>query len=315
MLLTVLALASTAIQPAVPARAESTIPALLSDQDYPAAAIRNEEQGTVAFRLDISASGAVTGCAITSPSGSKLLDETTCRIMTERARFIPARDGAGRTVHDSFNGRIRWVLPPPPTGSPPLRTATRGISNVWEVTAARRQRSCRSELRFESGEKVHLDRCIALDQKFVAAAAAYLEARPEEVLTVRLENRWLLDPVLPFDPAPAHRGDILARAEGDYRLNDDLTVQNCVEGRFSARFNWRPAPCFRKGFAGQVPPATRSLRMEVQWVVSRGPDTERPAQLPSFVSADGKHVVPVALRPGDGRQAGANPLGESPHQP
>lgn len=306
------ALAFAASEPAVRARIEGSIPAFLTDDDYPEEAIRNEEQGTVAIRLEIRATGAINSCSVTESSGSKLLDETTCRIMSERARFIPARDGRGRAVADSFTSRIVWRLPESSGSS--LQTSLRGITNVWEFTAAGRQRACRSEMLYEAGERINLDRCIPLDANFVVAAAAYLKARPEEVLTIRLENRWMLDPVLPFGPPPPYRGEILARAEGDYRLNEDLTVRDCVPGRFSARFNWRPAPCFRKSFAEQVPAAKRSLRMEVQWVVSRRPDTERPAQVPSFVSADGL-TVPIEMRPREDGKTGADPLGEGPLRP
>jgi TonB family protein len=286
------ALAFAVVEPASRARIEGSISAILSDDDYPIEAIRKQEQGTVAFRLEISETGKVASCSVTESSGSKLIDETTCRIMSERARFNPARDARGRAVADSFNSRIVWRLPDSPPGTP-LQTALRAINNVWEVTADGRQRSCRRERVFEGGEQLNIGECNKLNLKFVAAAATYLRARPEEILTIRLENRWLLDPVLPFPPVPAHRGEILSRGEGDYRLNDDLTVRDCSEGRFSARFDWLPAPCFRKDFADEVPAATGGLRMEVQWVVSRGPDTERPAQMPSLVAADGTMVLPL----------------------
>ena len=144
LLLIAHALTVSATEPAVRTRIEGRIADLLSDDDYPVEAIRKQEQGTVAFRLEISETGKIASCSVTESSGSKLIDENTCRIMSERARF-----------------------------------------------------------------------------------------------------------------------------------------------------DWLPAPCFRKDFADEVPAATRGLRMEVQWVVSRGPDTERPAQMPSLVAADGTMVLPL----------------------
>src|SRR5688572_26778448 len=76
--------------------------------DYPPEALRNSETGTVGFRLDADATGAVTACTVTSSSGSTLLDTTTCRLMRERARFEPARDKAGQAVAGSFATRVRW---------------------------------------------------------------------------------------------------------------------------------------------------------------------------------------------------------------
>jgi TonB family protein len=83
----------------------------MSDQDYPAAAIRAGESGTVAIRLDVDAQGRVTGCTVTASSGSATLDSTTCRIMQTRGHFRPARDGGGKEVASTWSTRITWRLP------------------------------------------------------------------------------------------------------------------------------------------------------------------------------------------------------------
>jgi len=83
----------------------------LSSDDYPAAAMRNEEQGTVAVWLDIGTDGRVTGCTVSSSSGSASLDTATCRIFRARGRFRPARNPAGEPVPGAVRERIRWVLP------------------------------------------------------------------------------------------------------------------------------------------------------------------------------------------------------------
>ena len=84
---------------------------LLTDADYPDEAIRANEQGTVAFRLDVASDGKPSGCSVLSSSGSATLDATTCRIMTERARFQPARDAKGKPTTDQVTARISWRLP------------------------------------------------------------------------------------------------------------------------------------------------------------------------------------------------------------
>ena len=94
-----------------PARARANLASYVSDTDYPAAAIRGEEQGTARFRLTVGADGRVTGCAITGSSGSSSLDAATCRIMKSRARFTPARDSSGAATADTVSNAIRWVLP------------------------------------------------------------------------------------------------------------------------------------------------------------------------------------------------------------
>jgi TonB family protein len=93
-------------------RARTNLASYLSDNDYPAEAIRLGQQGTVGFRLFIDADGLVSDCRIISSSGYASLDEATCRIMRARARFTPAHDASGHPIPDTISSRIRWVLPP-----------------------------------------------------------------------------------------------------------------------------------------------------------------------------------------------------------
>ncbi len=92
-------------------RARANLVTIFSTNDYPAEAIRRNEQGTVAFQLSINRQGWVSGCRIVSSSGSETLDRATCDIIRSRARFEPARDSAGRRVPDQYSGKIRWELP------------------------------------------------------------------------------------------------------------------------------------------------------------------------------------------------------------
>lgn len=117
---------ASAAPAAEPSRAVSMTPLheLVSSDDYPAAALRRDEQGTVAFRLDIGTAGEVRSCSVIQSSGSPALDEVSCRIMTERARFTPARDEKGKPVEDQAVSRIRWVLPEDVPGDPRLNAVT-----------------------------------------------------------------------------------------------------------------------------------------------------------------------------------------------
>lgn len=82
-----------------------------SPDDYPETALEDRAQGFVAYRLEIGPDGRVIGCAIMQSSGSAALDNDTCRIVSSRARFTPARDGAGRYVPDHRDGWVTWRLP------------------------------------------------------------------------------------------------------------------------------------------------------------------------------------------------------------
>lgn len=82
-----------------------------TNDDYPAAAQRAGDSGTTGFRLTVGTDGRVTGCTVTASSGSSILDDTTCRLVTRRARFNPGKDASGNAIGGTFNNRIRWVLP------------------------------------------------------------------------------------------------------------------------------------------------------------------------------------------------------------
>lgn len=93
-----------------PARARANLATYVSNDDYPASALRNEESGTTGFRLTVGPNGRVTNCVVTSSSGSSALDSATCRIMRSRARFTPARDNRGNPTTDTVSSRITWRI-------------------------------------------------------------------------------------------------------------------------------------------------------------------------------------------------------------
>lgn len=79
--------------------------------DYPTRALREEREGTTSFRVTVGPDGRVTGCSVTSSSGSPDLDDATCQNVTRRARFNPATDGEGQPTAGSYSNRVRWVIP------------------------------------------------------------------------------------------------------------------------------------------------------------------------------------------------------------
>ena len=96
--------------------------------DYPPAAILAGEEGIVGFRLGVDEQGRTVACTITQSSGSALLDGTTCRLMTLRARFQPAKDAEGKAVASAFQSRTKWVIPQFRPPSPGLLVTTVSVS-------------------------------------------------------------------------------------------------------------------------------------------------------------------------------------------
>lgn len=81
-----------------------------NETDYPSAARRAEQQGTVRVSYTVGADGRVTACRIVQSSGSSPLDSTTCRIFERRFRYSPARDSAGNPVPQTISQSVRWQL-------------------------------------------------------------------------------------------------------------------------------------------------------------------------------------------------------------
>jgi periplasmic protein TonB len=82
----------------------------ISNDDYPPAAIRAEQQGTTTALISVGADGRVQRCEIAGSSGSAILDETTCRLITRRFRYQPAvRDG--QPTASTVRQRVTWRLP------------------------------------------------------------------------------------------------------------------------------------------------------------------------------------------------------------
>lgn len=81
-----------------------------NETDYPDAARRREEQGTVRVSYVVDAEGRVSGCTVVQSSGSSSLDATTCRIFERRFRYAPARDASGNPVPASMTQSVTWRL-------------------------------------------------------------------------------------------------------------------------------------------------------------------------------------------------------------
>jgi protein TonB len=82
-----------------------------NSEDYPPGPLRRAEEGVTGFTLTIRPDGTVSGCEITKSSGSDDLDQTTCTLITERARFEAATDDHGRKVAGTWSSSIRWQIP------------------------------------------------------------------------------------------------------------------------------------------------------------------------------------------------------------
>lgn len=108
------------VQPDPPRPAPSFIPKRpaprngsnwITDNDYPRRALIDHVEGSAGYRLVIGANGRVSDCQLTRPTGNRALDDATCRLISDRARFDPATDENGTKVQGTFTGSVRWQIP------------------------------------------------------------------------------------------------------------------------------------------------------------------------------------------------------------
>jgi protein TonB len=81
----------------------------VSEDDYPPASLRAEEEGRTVITISISAQGKVDTCSVTTSSGFPKLDEKTCQIATRRFRFKPALQN-GTPVASTKVLPVRWQI-------------------------------------------------------------------------------------------------------------------------------------------------------------------------------------------------------------
>jgi len=80
--------------------------------DYPPRANRAGKGGSVIVHFDVRPDGTIHRCRIRQSSGHPDIDATTCRLIEERFRYAPARDGRGQPVPDVAGWRQDWWLEP-----------------------------------------------------------------------------------------------------------------------------------------------------------------------------------------------------------
>lgn len=82
----------------------------ITGNDYPRRAYEAGIGGTLFVRYIVGVRGRVTDCTVTRSSGNAELDAATCRLITERFRFKPRRNAAGKPVPSVITEDHTWVV-------------------------------------------------------------------------------------------------------------------------------------------------------------------------------------------------------------
>lgn len=83
----------------------------ITTNDYPARPLRDGVEGVAEYRVVIGSNGLVSSCEITQSTGDGTLDQTTCRLISRKARFQAATDESGASVVGTYTGKVRWDIP------------------------------------------------------------------------------------------------------------------------------------------------------------------------------------------------------------
>lgn len=83
---------------------------VFKEENYPFWAKKNAVEGRVRFRVAVDAAGRPLGCEVTEPSSVQDLDQPTCDLLMDQARFAPALDKRGRPIPGIYSRVVRWQL-------------------------------------------------------------------------------------------------------------------------------------------------------------------------------------------------------------
>lgn len=81
----------------------------VSQDDYPGASLRAEEEGTARVEVVVDTRGRVSACTVIQSSGHSRLDDATCRLAQRRWRFKPAQTD-GVDVESRYQQNVRWQI-------------------------------------------------------------------------------------------------------------------------------------------------------------------------------------------------------------
>jgi TonB family protein len=84
----------------------------ITSNDYPRSAVKQHHEGRIAVELTVDVSGALSNCTVKAGTGWPELDETTCQLLMQRAKFAPARDMQGALLGAVIEWRFVWTLSP-----------------------------------------------------------------------------------------------------------------------------------------------------------------------------------------------------------
>lgn len=92
-------------------RPERNIFTYATSNDYPRSALAAGAMGEAHVLVSVGVDRRASDCRTIRSSSNKDIDAMTCRIVTERVRYIPGRDRSGRPIAAPLYLTMRWEIP------------------------------------------------------------------------------------------------------------------------------------------------------------------------------------------------------------
>lgn len=99
---------------AIPAKIKESWASYVSSFDYPMKALFSRAGGESHILVDVGTDGRGSNCRVIVHSNNEEIDQTTCKVATERARYVPAQDVNGQPIAAPTYLVFRWEMPSPP---------------------------------------------------------------------------------------------------------------------------------------------------------------------------------------------------------
>ena len=80
----------------------------LTYRDLPPDVLQPGQQARVGVKYNVNTDGRVSGCRVDEPSGVRVADAMTCRLIEQRFVYRPARDRSGRPVRSIIVETHTW---------------------------------------------------------------------------------------------------------------------------------------------------------------------------------------------------------------
>ena len=82
----------------------------LKSRDYPAKALFSGQSASIQFRLMVDKTGVPSACKVQVATRSPEFLDLTCKLLMERARFLPALDTAGNPQDSYYTNSVNWIM-------------------------------------------------------------------------------------------------------------------------------------------------------------------------------------------------------------